>query len=878
MILRVKTLLGIFILFGLFACGGGGGGLERDNGTSGNTGGGATDPTVSTIQLELSSLATGQVSSILSEDNSLRLTATVKDASGNAMPQALVTFTFNREGLAIFSNDSGSAPTNSEGVATIDILVGQDSGGVEVSASLSSGDPVSIAFTSSGTTTGGTANRISLTFTNIETGEESDSLSEGTPLRLTTLATDASGTPITDTLINYTFEPEGLAIFSNDSGTAKTNNEGVAIIDILVGDDSGAGKIIATLETGESESTTFVSAGITQINEQPASLDLFSSSIQLASSGSDKIELLALVKDANNVLLQGIEVTFSADSDASLQQTQIVTGADGIAKALLSTQNKPENRTITASVSVGTLYKEIEIQVVGTEVVVNGPPSVILGQSAEFTVFLANSDGVGIGNQTVLLSSLNNNQLDQTELVTDAEGQVTVTLTADNSGLDLITASAINAIGSLSISVQQDSFSFTDVSEEDVPLGQISDIDLTWLKENIPFAGGNISFTTTRGELSSSSVVTNSEGVATIQIQSSNAGKALISAQGEDSDGNIVNARTQVEFVATEVDNIIVSASSSSIGPSGQKSTITAILRDPAGNLVKGKTVSFNADDVSGGDIFPAEAVTDSNGLASAVFTSNTVTNEDGITITVTESESKLSASTKLTIADRAQFISIGTGNEIEAPDETSYLKKFTVFVTDANSNPVSNVNLTITGTPVKYTELLEPNAEVGDVNYQVIRPAFYKGYWRAFPDVDSFQYWVAVQTFGCSNEDIDGDAILDSNEDTNGNNNLTPGNIISIDGNVTTDENGQAVIELRYAKTFAAWGQVKITASTPVSGSESKTSQFYVLGASAADLRIESTPPNTNPFGSGVNLVEDPDNLGNFIDDGANRTCTNAL
>ncbi|MGJ8681599.1 Ig-like domain-containing protein [Paraglaciecola sp.] len=873
MILRVKTLLGIFILFGLFACGGGGGGLERDDGTGGTTTGGTTDPVTRSIKLVFTSIETGEVTTELSAANPLRLTATATNSKGEPIVDSLITYTFQPEGLAIFSNDSGTARTGNDGVAILDILVGESSGAGEITANLGTGETATTTYNSTVVT-----RSLDIALTSVETGELSKDLTDNNSLRIATTVTDSNGDAVTDTLVSFAFQPEGLAVFANDAGSARTDGSGIAYLDILVGEDSGAGEITATLGSGESVSTTFDSAGIVKLNTKPASLDLFSSSILLASSGSDKIELIALVKDENNVLLEGVEVIFSADSDASLQQTQIVTGADGIAKALLSTQNKPENRSIKASATVGAFTKELEIQVVGTEIVINGPPSVILGQSAEFTVFLADSDGEGIGNQAVVISSQNNNQLTNTEVVTDAEGQVTVTLTADNSGLDLITASAINATGNLSISVQQDSFAFTGVTEEDIPLGQLSNLDLTWLKENLPFSGGNISLTTTRGELSSSSITTNNEGVATIQIQSSNAGKALISAQGIDGEGNIVNARTVVEFIATEVDNIIVSASSSSIGPAGQKSTIIAILRDPAGNLVKGKTVSFNADDVSGGDIFPAEAVTDSNGLASAVFTSNTVTNEDGIIITVTESESKLTASTKLTIADRAQFISIGTGNEIDAPDETSYLKKFTVFVTDANSNPVSNVDLTITGTPVKYTELLEPNAEVGDPNYGVIRPAFYKGYWRAFPDVESFEYWVPVHTIGCANEDFDGDAILDAGEDANGNNNLTPGNIISIDGNVTTDENGQAVIELRYAKTFAAWGQVKITASTPVSGSESQTSQFFLLSASAVDLEIDTTPPNSNPFGTGVNSVEDPDNPGTYIDDGANLNCTNAL
>ncbi len=87
---------------------------------------------------------------------------------------------------------------------------------------------------------------ISLAFTD-DNGQPSTSLSESTPLTLTATATDSNGDPVTSTLITYRFQPEGLAVFGNDAGTASTDANGVATIQMLVSEDSGAGKILATL-------------------------------------------------------------------------------------------------------------------------------------------------------------------------------------------------------------------------------------------------------------------------------------------------------------------------------------------------------------------------------------------------------------------------------------------------------------------------------------------------------------------------------------------------------------------------------------------------------------------------------------------------------
>jgi hypothetical protein len=699
--------------------------------------------------------------------------------------------------------------------------------------------------TGGGTTGGGTVaitRSITLAFTDVN-GQPSTSLSESTPLTLTATATDSNGDPVTATLITYRFQPEGLADFGNDAGTASTDANGVATIQILVGENSGAGEIVAVLSTGEEATTTFNSAGTTLIGEQPASLDLFGSSTQLATSGSDEIGLIALVKDANNVLLEGVDVTFSANAGASLQLENggsvAVTGVDGIARATLSTQNNQENRTIEVTASTAVFSQILEVQVVGTQININGSSSAILNDPVPLTISLVDSDGNGIANETVNLSATNG-QLSDTSPVTSAEGQITVNYTSDVAGSDTVVAIALNSQSEFSIAVQEDDFSFVDASVDneavEVELNTATELTVQWLKNGTAFANGNVTLTTSRGLVTEATANTDSEGNVAFSIQSNNAGFASITATGLDAQGNEVNARTLVEFIATVADNIIVDGTPDSVGPSGQTSTITSVVRDPNGNLVKGKVINFVVDDVSGGTISPNQATTNRSGIASTVYTSNAVSSFEAVKVYATVADTpSVSNFTSLTVGDRAFDISIGTGRLIEAPEQSSYSKEFSVFVTDPDSNPVPNAQMTFSAPPVKFSD----------------EGVFRKGFWSYDEDND---IWLQVITATCRNEDVNGNGILDEGEDSNQDGLLTPGNVVSIPSTGTTDDNGQTLINILYAKQFGAWVDVDISVNAESAGSESSESQEFALPVSAVDLVDEASPPPNSPYGISSN------------------------
>ncbi|WP_218309580.1 Ig-like domain-containing protein [Alteromonas antoniana] len=666
-------------------------------------------------------------------------------------------------------------------------------------------------------------------------GNTDRNLTIDNPLTVIATVSDSNGDAVTDTLVTFNLSNSELAVFSNDTGTARTDDNGVATINMTVGALAGDGQITATIASGEEGTTTFSSSGSGGGSVQPATLQLFASTVQLPSSGSDEVELIALVKNEQSVLMEGVDVSFSVsnEADVELQLTQPTTAADGTARALLSTQNNATNRTVTVTAQTGTLVQTVNVDIFGTEVTINGTSSIILNDSVELTLRVQDSDGVAIPNQTVAVEA-QTGTLSAGSVVTGSDGQASVTYTGTVSGQDVITASALNAETEFTISVQEDEFTFVNTPDDDIPLNTNQTLTVRWNKDGGPFAGGNVSFTASRGTIMSGGTgTTDANGEASFTIASTNAGLSSITATGEDADGNEVSARVEIEFVATVPDTIQADASPDLIGPDGQTSTITAIVRDAEGNLVKGAVVSFNVDDTSTGSISPSQATTDSNGVASTIFTSGSVTSEDAVVITAAiNGMPAVSDTVTLTVGNRAFDVSIGTGNIIISPDNATYLKEFSVFVTDSVGQPVQGVALTVSATPVKFA------------NNGVYR----KGAWAWNGTV-----WQPVTSTTCDNEDINANGILDVGEDTNGDGFLTPGIVgsISFAGQNVTDENGQAIVEYRYPRGFAAWYEANIRVFAQSTGSEASATLYYRLSAAADDLDDEAEVPPASPFGT---------------------------
>lgn len=710
---------------------------------------------------------------------------------------------------------------------------------------------------------GGTTGAVTLTVT-----KSDGDLSAANSVTVSATVVD-NGSAVANKTVTFTLAVDGSATFDPVSGTATTDANGIASITVKVTDVKGSVNIIATYESA-TDNISFNSAGdgVKVVIGEPMAdtITLFASSQQMASSGAQTIELTAIAKDGSNNLLEGVTISFGSDSGSleNVVDGTNVTGANGKVVKILSTPAEPSNRVITVTITNGDVSDSLEIQVVGTILTLTGSSSLAIDDETSYIIKVLDSDGNGVANTDVAITLTGLSTeipvgdvatiTTASSVTTDFNGQAKLTVEGTTGGTNSIVATALGATVRQDVSVQSDSFVFTNfsnVSENlnpsispilpDVALSKMATVELTWKREGVIVPDGTlVEFTTTRGALSAASANTIS-GKVSVTLTSNNAGKALVTFTGSDNvNGKDIKLSNQLEFefFADTADHMIAQTSTSTIAPDGQTSTISVIVRDISGNLVKNKTVDFKLADTSGGEIFPASGVTDSNGSASTVYTSNSISQVNGVTIESTVRDTpSVKDSISLTVSKRSAFITLQTGNSILQHNLTTYNKQYSVQVNDLTGAAIKDLTLKVSAIPKDY----------------------FKGQWGVVLKDGKFDHYAPFHSATCFNEDGsnggDVDGILDVNEDVNSNTLLTPGNIVTVLGEVTTDENGSATIDILYGENYGGWVDIDLIATAKVSGSENTAHVVFRLSSSAEDVSDEGITPAAfiwpkGPFG----------------------------
>lgn len=577
------------------------------------------------------------------------------------------------------------------------------------------------------------------------------------------------------------------------------------------------------------------STNTTPTTPTAASLQLLVSSGNLLADGSSTVALTAQVKDGNNNALADQVVTFKSDAGSISVDNAGKTDKNGLATATLSTLGDKSTRTINLTATLGTLTAKNTVQATGSKVSISGVNSVVTGNTTQLTIRVQDGAGKAVPQQAVTLKSSLNNTFTvggqaATTVTTDSSGQATVTYTATNAGVDQLSASALNETGALTVNVSSDQFTIA-TSQPEIALNTPLVVSATFKRNGVAQTNQTITFSATRGTLSSATAQTDANGVASITVTSTNSGKSTITA----SIGS-TTAQQTVEFVATSPDpaKSIIQAEKTTVTPKGSTS-ITATVRDTQGNLVKNQTVNFSLTDVTGGALSVASGVTDSFGQTTTTYTAGNVSSaRDAVKITASINGTVINGGTplSLTVAGQSVFVRLGTGNTITVLNSTQYQIPYAVLVTDAAGNPVVGAQVQIQLQPYQGTW------------------AYRKGFWY----VDAItNLWTQQINDQCRNEDRNLNGILEAGEDDNNNGLLEPGTVAAASpASVTTDNTGSAFVAVTYGKNYGNWTMVSLTAKTTVQGSEYQNSADFILPLLGDDLKDTKTSPpgQTSPFG----------------------------
>ena len=570
----------------------------------------------------------------------------------------------------------------------------------------------------------------------------------------------------------------------------------------------------------------------------PASMQLTTSVPSIGSDGRTSATISAIVKDSANRTMANQQVEFSTtDTGARLQIVSARTDVSGVASATLSIAD-PSNRVIRVNATSGSLAQSVTVAVIGTQLTLNGPTNLVAGAANEYTVGLRDSAGNVIAAKPISVASAAGNTVSAPIITTDSAGQARFQVTGVKAGGDTLTVSALGANASVPIQISATQLTFSSPSSGlEIAVATSQTVTVNYLLNGAPQVGQSIEFLTTRGTLSATTATTDASGNASVALSSPTAGAATITARA----GNVTSAQ-RVEFVSRTPAKINLQPSPSNVGVNlsstgNNSSQLIAVVRDAADNPVKGALVSFSAvSDPSNGRIEPATATTDSSGVASvAFFPGPNSTGNNQIRMQAAIPSAGIAAITTLTASKQELVVRIGTGNLIETPDSTKYAMPWTAVVTDANGNPVVGATIQVS----------------------VVGVRFFKGryFWNGV-------VWVprgetsSLSPFACRSEDTNENLRLDTGEDLNGNGTLEPANIaagiVNSEGS-RTDSTGFANLELRYAREYANWTEVRLRVTiTTIAGTEGRADRTIVLPVLAADVTTETnSPPGAiSPFG----------------------------
>lgn len=435
-------------------------------------------------------------------------------------------------------------------------------------------------------------------------------------------------------------------------------------------------------------------------------LSLTADRTSVKADGQDSATLKLHVEDAAGNALAGETVTLNADG-GQLSATGGTTDNNGDVTVTLSSLSAGEFHVTAIDGGQSVTHEGITfLTALSGRVLVNKTTAEANGSdTVTYTIRLEDAAGTPVTGQEITLSTTLGT-LSAASGITDASGQLSVTLTSTQAGQAVVTASASD------LTLTADTVTFSEQAlTQNIEAsktqaradGQDSVIYTVTVKkaDGTAVAGQTVTWSTDLGMISASSSVTDSSGKATVTLTSLEAGDAIVRA-------GIADTSLTAPVVAFEaVLNASLMADKSTASADGTTTvTWTTTVKDAAGNAVAGQTISWSANL---GTLAQASSVTNSNGEATTTQTSTVA----GVA-TVTATVGNVSPVTG-TVSFEAVAASITLETETSSA-ETGSTVNLTAFVVDHNGQPMQGqlVTLTTTGGTLSVSQVLTDSSGKG--------------------------------------------------------------------------------------------------------------------------------------------------------------------
>lgn len=469
----------------------------------------------------------------------------------------------------------------------------------------------------------------------------------------------------------------------------------------------------------------------------------------------------------------------------------------------------------------------------GGETVTGVPISLAVDSGATFTASGTETDAEGKVTATVSIGSDKSNR---TITITATSGSLTATATFTVTGSTL-TSTASPAVVAPSSAGNQVLFVLKDAVGSAMANQAISiAAGAAGGANGLTDSNGAYSFVYTAPATAGLiSIVANAGGVEKVQDVQVQASGSIPAAVGTPSSATVA---ANPSVVAPNVD-----------ATSNNRAEVRALFLDTSNNPMANMRVRFGVNNNYGTFATGNNIVySDSNGVAATGFIPSARTSPtNGVTITACYAKVDFAAcsdagvtqvTTTLTVASQPLSITIGTDRKIVVNDLT-YAQRFVVTASDIAGRPKANVDITPSVDLQYYFK--------GQYTYQ-------GGQWVSSCTDPATCAPILQPPIGCQNEDIERTGYYQAVEDINLNGKLDPSRadiLISAEGSAKTDDNGQVVLKIEYAKNLGSWLQYQILVSAGVAGTEGRKTWTDVLGVPISDVKAEGAPPFVvSPYG----------------------------